>query len=46
MKIHCRSLVGLALVSLCMGPVAAQDWEMPRTNDGKPDLQGYWTNSS
>ena len=46
MKIHCRSLIGLTLVSLFMAHVAAQDWEMQRTNDGKPDLQGYWTNSS
>jgi len=25
---------------------AAQPWVMPRTADGSPDLQGYWTNNS
>jgi hypothetical protein len=25
---------------------AAKKWTMPRTPDGQPDLQGYWTNSS
>src|SRR4051812_43231612 len=25
---------------------AAQPWVMPRTADGAPDLQGYWTNNS
>jgi hypothetical protein len=46
MRIHCRSLFSLALVSLSLGPAAAQDSEIRRTHDGRPDLQGYWTNSS
>ena len=46
MNIHCRFLISLALISLTTGPIAAQDWEMPRTDDGRPDLQGYWSNSS
>lgn len=26
--------------------LAAQDWTMPRTPDGKPDLQGIWSNAT
>src|SRR5215510_9609595 len=26
--------------------VSAQTWKMPRTPDGRPDLQGVWTNAS
>src|SRR5215510_9688915 len=25
---------------------AAKKWTVPRTPDGQPDLQGYWTNST
>jgi hypothetical protein len=27
-------------------PAAAKKWTVPRTPDGQPDLQGYWTNST
>jgi hypothetical protein len=27
-------------------PAAAKKWTAPRTPDGQPDLQGFWTNSS
>jgi len=27
-------------------PAAAKPWTMPRTPDGQPDLQGYWTNAT
>lgn len=27
-------------------PAVADDWVMPRTPDGKPDLQGLWTNAT
>lgn len=32
------------IIPLCT--VAADDWVMPRTPDGKPDLQGIWTNAT
>ena len=41
------SLLGLCLVTVAAGllsPAAAQQWVMPRTPDGHPDLQGNWTN--
>ena len=31
---------------LCAELALAQAWEMPRTFDGRPDLQGIWSNSS
>ena len=31
----------------CIAMLAnGQEWELPRTPDGKPDLQGIWTNAS
>jgi hypothetical protein len=27
-------------------PAAAKKWTLPRTPDGQPDFQGYWTNST
>jgi len=41
------SLLGLCLaitVAGLLSPAAAQQWVMPRTPDGHPDLQGNWTN--
>ena len=37
----------VALVPLAAVPAAAQDeWTVPQTADGQPDLQGIWTNNS
>ncbi len=45
--------IAIALVSLAPAPAAAQaptaagkTWTVPRTPDGKPDLQGIWTNQT
>ncbi len=41
------SLLGLCLATVAaalLSPAAAQQWVMPRTPDGHPDLQGNWTN--
>lgn len=37
----------LALSVLCFaGAVSAEEWQMPRTLHGDPDLQGLWTNAT
>ena len=44
---YSTSLLGLCLATAAAGllsPAAAQQWVMPRTADGHPDLQGNWTN--
>ena len=43
------SVLGLCLVTAVAGllsPAAAQQWVMPRTPDGHPDLQGNWNNAT
>src|SRR5579862_1415308 len=58
MSIRFHALAGLIGVPLLLGPLygaepAAKDtakspktWTQPRTSDGQPDLQGYWTNGT
>jgi hypothetical protein len=36
----------LALATLMALPLGAQNWTQPRTPDGQPDLQGFWTNAT
>lgn len=46
---YSTSLLGLCLVTAAAGllsPVAAQEWVMPRTPDGHPDLEGTWRNAT
>jgi len=43
------ALLTTLIASMCLIPVAwtAEDsWEVPRTPDGRPDLQGVWANNS
>jgi hypothetical protein len=46
------SILTLALMAVAAGPLATQalgqatGWVMPRTADGRPDLQGNWTNAT
>ena len=37
--------IGVAVVSLA-GQSAGSSWQVPRTPDGHPDLQGVWSNNS
>lgn len=39
------ALSGL-LAALTFSAASAQEWEMPRTSSGHPDLQGVWTNAT
>src|SRR5271165_2328864 len=41
----CASLIGLALMTV-MPVVSQTSKSLPRTPDGKPDLQGVWTNAT
>ncbi len=46
---YSTSLLGLCLATAAAGllsPAAAQQWVMPRTPDGHPDLQGNWNNGT
>jgi hypothetical protein len=43
-----RTLLFVATLSLASAPLlpAQKSWTVPRTPDGKPDLQGIWTNAT
>lgn len=41
-----HSLGALAFLCLAQMPGLCQSWTAPRTPDGQPDLQGYWTNAT
>ena len=46
---YSASLLGLCLMTTAAGllsPARAQEWVMPRTPDGHPDLQGTWRNAT
>src|SRR5262245_42815495 len=41
-----RTLAAIAATALAAIALYGQSYKAPRTPDGQPDLQGYWTNSS
>ena len=41
-----RVLLGSMLSVVCVVSASAAGWKAPRTPDGKPDLQGNWTNAT
>src|SRR5687768_13178971 len=41
-----RVLLGSILSVVCVVTASAAGWKVPRTPDGKPDLQGNWTNAT
>src|SRR5882762_9283647 len=38
--------LALTSAALLPGQPKAKNWSVPRTPDGKPDLQGVWTNAT
>jgi len=40
------SIVGAGLVAFCCVVAQADTYQAPRTSDGQPDLQGFWTNAT
>ena len=43
---YCGSAAILLLVSSFSVAQSTSDWEVPRTIDGQPDLQGVWENNT
>ena len=38
--------IALLVIILITTNTFGQDWDMPRTPDGQPDMQGIWSNAS
>jgi hypothetical protein len=39
-------VTGVLLAACAVGQTHSKNWTVPRTPDGKPDLQGVWTNAT
>ena len=46
MQILLKIFGGMTVLCVTAGSFAAENWSMPRTPDGSPDLQGIWSNAS
>ena len=46
--VACAMLVAVSVTNAQTSPKppAARAWRAPRTPDGRPDLQGFWTNTT
>jgi hypothetical protein len=40
------TLAALFALTVCAAAAQAQNWKLPRTPDGHPDLEGTWTNAT
>src|SRR6187399_1858137 len=40
------SIAGAGLIAFCCAVAHADTYKAPRTVDGQPDLQGFWTNAT
>ncbi|MDP8980466.1 MAG: hypothetical protein M3O35_07740, partial [Acidobacteriota bacterium] len=45
-RILLAGALALASTVLLPGQTKTKNWSVPRTPDGKPDLQGVWTNAT
>ena len=45
-SIGLQAVVLAAVLLAPRTPVVAEKWTVPRTPDGRPDMQGFWTNAT
>lgn len=43
---QCLKVIAASSVILCGAEAVAKDWKTPKTADGHPDFQGFWTNAT
>lgn len=45
-KITFKRLAVILIAALSVASTQAQEWQLPRTEFGDPDLQGIWSNAT